>query len=77
MKIGQLFDLEPSQSAPVGRIQIPPFVTCGDIFPRPGEISPLRGSFFAITETYWMNDKSLWQCYKLPPSGELASRSDD
>ena len=28
------------------RCQIPPFVTCGDIFPRPGEICPLRGSFW-------------------------------
>ena len=27
------------------RCQIPPFVTCGDIFPRPGEICPLGGSF--------------------------------
>ena len=27
------------------RVQIPPFVTCGDIFPRPGEVIPLRGSF--------------------------------
>ena len=27
------------------RCQIPPFVTCGDIFPRPGEVIPLRGSF--------------------------------
>ena len=27
--------------------QIPPFVTCGDIFPRPGEVFPLRGSFLA------------------------------
>ena len=57
---GDVFGLEPSQSAPVGRIQL-----------------PRRGSFFAITETYRMNDKSLWQCYKRPPLGELASRSDD
>ena len=27
------------------RVQIPPFVTCGDIFPRPGKVIPLRGSF--------------------------------
>ena len=27
------------------RCLIPPFVTCGDIFPRPGEIRPLGGSF--------------------------------
>ena len=27
------------------RCLIPPFVTCGDIFPRPGEICPLGGSF--------------------------------
>ena len=27
------------------RVQISPFVTCGDIFPRPGEVIPLRGSF--------------------------------
>ena len=36
---------KPSQSAPAGRSQIPPFVTYGDIFPRPGEVGPLRGSF--------------------------------
>ena len=28
------------------RCQIPPFVTYGDIFPRPGEICPLKGELF-------------------------------
>ena len=68
---------QPSQAAPDGRSQIPPFVTCGDIFPRPGEISPLRGSFFAMTETHRMNDKSLWQCYKLPLRGSWHGASRD
>mgnify|MGYP000079022684 FL=1 len=42
-------------------------------FFRPNPLSrlrrqlPLRGSFFAITETYRMNAKSFRQCYKLPP----------
>ena len=73
---GDVFGLEPSQSAPVGRIQL-----------------PQRGSFFAITKKYRMNNKSLWQYYKLPlrgktspgrgkmsrsdKRGNLASRSDD
>ena len=26
------------------RARFPPFVTCGDIFPRPGEVCPLRGN---------------------------------
>ena len=33
------------QSAPVGRRQIPLFVTFGDIFPRPGEVFLWDGAF--------------------------------
>ena len=36
--------------------------------------SPEGGAFLAVTETYRMNAKSFRQCYKLPPSGELARR---
>ena len=41
------------------RCQIPPFVTCGDIFPRPGEICPLGGALLALTG----------RCIKAPPFG--------
>ena len=41
------------------RCQIPPFVTCGDIFPRPGEICPLGGIFIGLTG----------RCIKAPPFG--------
>ena len=37
---------EPSQSAPVGRIQIPPFVTYGDIFPQSGGSLSSQGELF-------------------------------
>ena len=43
----------------------PPFVTCGDIFPRPGEICPLRGGGFMQLSV---------SPHKLPLSGELARR---
>ena len=43
----------------------------------PAATAPPRGELFAVTETYRMNAKSFRQCYKLPLSGELASRSDD
>ena len=33
----------------------------------PAATAPPKGELFAVTETYWMNDKSLRQCYKLPP----------
>ena len=41
------------------RCLIPPFVTCGDIFPRPGEICPLGGALLALTG----------RCIKAPPFG--------
>ena len=44
------------------RVQIPPFVTCGDIFPRPGEVFPLRGSFMGAFR----------QLQRARPSWELA-----
>ena len=47
------------------RVQIPPFVTCGDIFPRPGEVFPLRGSFIGAFR----------QLQRARPSGELAKPS--
>ena len=39
---------EPSQSAPVGRVQIPLFVTYGDIFPRSGGSLSSQGELFGI-----------------------------
>ena len=45
------------------RCQIPPFVTYGDIFPRPGEIRPLGGAFKHLTV----------YSKELPLSGELAN----
>ena len=39
---------EPSQSAPVGRVQIPLFVTYSDIFPRSGRSLSSQGELFGI-----------------------------
>ncbi len=44
------------------------------LLPMVAASSPEGGAFFAVTETYRMNAKSFRQCYKLPPSGELARR---
>ena len=30
-----------------------PYLSLRDIFPRPGEVFPLRGSFFALPESLW------------------------
>ena len=67
-KQGSNLGVEPSQSAPVGRSQIPPFVTCGDIFPQSG------GSLSSQGELYYCCPVD---AEELPPLGELASRSDD
>ena len=43
--VGAKLQPQRTLSGIAARCQIPPFVTCGDIFPRPGEICPLGGSF--------------------------------
>jgi len=59
---------EPSQSAPVGRVQIPLFVTYGDIFPRSGGSLSSQGELFGIFRQVEQN---------LPLSGEVDLRSKD
>ena len=48
------------------RVQIPPFVTCGDIFPRPGEVFLIEGGF-GSTVKFPVLPKAL-------PLGELAPK---
>ena len=59
---------EPSQSAPVGRVQIPLFVTYSDIFPRSGGSLSSQGELFGIFRQVEQN---------LPLSGEVDLRSKD
>ena len=42
--VGAKLQPQRTLSGIAARCQIPPFVTCGDIFPRPGEICPLGGA---------------------------------
>ncbi len=59
---------EPSQSAPVGRVQIPLFVTYSDIFPRSGGSLSSQGELFGTFRQVEQN---------LPLSGEVDLRSKD
>ena len=48
------------------RCQIPPFVTCGDIFPRPGEICPLGGSFIGADRKMHKSSPFRGSCAGVP-----------
>ena len=61
--VGAKLQPQRTLSGIAARCLIPPFVTCGDIFPRPGEICPLGGSFIGANRK--MHKSS-------PLSGELA-----
>ena len=67
---------EPSQALPR---QIPPFVTCGDIFsPGAGEVFPQRESQAVKFITKVLSIMRKLPAVLLPlPLGEVASRSDD
>ena len=84
---GGIPENKPSQSAPIGRVQIPLFVTYGDIFPRnggslssQGELTP---SVIAYGDATFPKGTALAVVIKLPaapkgsPLGELALRSKD
>ena len=49
-RLGAKLQPKRTLSGIAARCLIPPFVTCGDIFPRPGEICPLGGSFIGADQ---------------------------
>ena len=53
--------------------QIPPFVTCGDIFPRPGEVV-LGDGAFGIAAQFPAKAQSFRSRQRLPPRGSWQSR---
>ena len=63
---------KPSQALPR---QIPPFVTYGDIFPRPGEVFPQRGSQGLRLVTKVLGEKRKFSGVLLAlPLGELSPK---
>ena len=61
------------QSAPAGRSQIPLFVTCGDIFPRPGEAGLWDGAF-GMTVKFPVKVQSWRLRQRLPLRGSWQNR---
>ena len=64
---------EPSQSSRFARCQIPPFVTCGDIFPRPGEVV-LGDGALGIAVQFPAQAQSLRARQRLPLRGSWQNR---
>ena len=60
------------KSPSVAARQIPLFVTCGDIFPRPGEVGPLGGA--DTPASFALQAQTFPPCQRLPPRGSCQNR---
>ena len=56
--------------------QIPPFVTCGDIFPRPGEVGPLGGASARPQRRAFAESGAANAVFRYDPSREKVNREN-